>query len=170
MSAETKNLVPEISPNGKTLNICEYKGTYIYSEPSNRSLEPNLHFKELFKHKGMFYCEEEDKVYQVEVENNRNKLVLVPDWMCKSAYEEMRFLEACSSARMEACKLQTVDYVETTLKAKFGYLFTVRTKENKLLYRYIANNHGGMFDWNTEEECSSHIVSRQHMSIPEIYL
>lgn len=45
MTAETKNLVPEISPNGKRLNICEYKGTYIYSEPSNeRSLEPNLHF------------------------------------------------------------------------------------------------------------------------------
>ena len=171
MTTETKNLVPEISPNGKILNIREYKGTYIYSEPSTeRSLEQNLHFFELFKHKGMFYCDEDDKIYEVKVVNNMNELVLVPEWKCESAYEEMWFLKACSAARMEACKLQTVDYVETTLKHKFGYLFTVKTRDNKLLYRYIANNHGGMFDWNTEEECSSHIVSRQHLSVPEMYL
>ena len=171
MTTETKNLVPEISPNGKRLNICEYKGTYIYSEPSNeRSLEPNLHFFELFKHKGMFYCEEDDKVYEVKVVNNMNELVLVPEWKSASAYEEMWFLKACSSARMEACKLQTVDYVETTLKHKFGYLFTVKTRDNKILYRYLANNHGGMFDWDTEKECSSHIVRRQHLSVPEMYL
>ena len=71
---------------------------------------------------------------------------------------------------MEACKLQTVDYVETTLQNKFGYLFTVKTRENKKVYRYLANNHGGMFDWDTEEECCSHIVRRQHLSVPEMYL
>ena len=53
---------------------------------------------------------------------------------------------------------------------KFGYLFTVKTRENKIFYRYLANNHGGMFDWDTEKECSSHIVRRQHLSVPEMYL